>query len=94
MQQSTLIEGWHTDPFGLHDARWLSAGEPTKLVRDGSIEFYEPVPEVDATVIPQPITTELRIADGEDLNRCDRRHRSQRDAMGRAAASILLHTSG
>jgi hypothetical protein len=94
MQQSTLIEGWHTDPFGLHDARWLSAGEPTKLVRDGSTEFYEAVPQTEATLVPRPIAARREVADGADLNRCDRRHRSQRDAMGRAAASILLHTSG
>ena len=27
-------EGWFTDPFGRHEARWLSFGKPTKLVRE------------------------------------------------------------
>ena len=27
-------EGWFTDPFGRHQARWLSLGIPTKLVRE------------------------------------------------------------
>ena len=31
-------EGWYTDPWGDHDARWISDGVPTKLVRDGSFE--------------------------------------------------------
>jgi hypothetical protein len=31
-------EGWYTDPFGRHEARWLSDGSPTKLVRDGDAE--------------------------------------------------------
>jgi hypothetical protein len=26
-------EGWYTDPFGRHEARWLSNGHATKLVR-------------------------------------------------------------
>jgi hypothetical protein len=39
-------QGWHADPFGLHEARYFSAGHPTKLVRDGGTECYdEPPPE-------------------------------------------------
>ena len=38
-------EGWYTDPFGLHDARWMSDGRPTGLVRDGDVESNEPVPD-------------------------------------------------
>ena len=34
-------EGWCTDPFGRHEARWLSFGKPTKLVRDGGVETYD-----------------------------------------------------
>jgi hypothetical protein len=30
-------EGWYTDPYERHEARWLSEGEPSKLVRDGAI---------------------------------------------------------
>ena len=29
------LECWYTDPFALHEARWLSNGKPTKLVCDG-----------------------------------------------------------
>ena len=53
-------EGWYLDPFGLHEARWISDGSPTALVRDGTNESHddppsttfegplEPVPEADS----------------------------------------------
>ena len=31
-------EGWFTDPFLLHDERWLSNGRPTKLAKDAGVE--------------------------------------------------------
>jgi hypothetical protein len=37
-------EGWYTDPYGLHEARWLSGGKPTKLVRDHGVESYDEPP--------------------------------------------------
>jgi hypothetical protein len=37
-------EGWYTDPYGLREARWMSMGEPTKLVRDGELESYDDLP--------------------------------------------------
>ncbi len=38
-------EGWYTDPYGHHEARWLSDGVPTKLVHDGETESYEDPPD-------------------------------------------------
>jgi len=38
-------EGWVTDPFGLHEARWMSDGTPTTLVRDGDVESYDEPPD-------------------------------------------------
>jgi hypothetical protein len=38
-------EGWYTDPWGRHDARWISVGVPTKLVRDGALESYDDPPD-------------------------------------------------
>ena len=38
-------EGWYTDPYGEHEARWLSDGVPTRLVRDGKLESYEDPPD-------------------------------------------------
>jgi hypothetical protein len=38
------LQGWFADPFRLHDQRYFSAGQPTKLVRDGSVESYDEPP--------------------------------------------------
>jgi hypothetical protein len=37
-------QGWYADPFGLHEYRYFSAGVPTRLVRDGSVESYDELP--------------------------------------------------
>jgi hypothetical protein len=58
-------EGWYTDPFARHDARWMSAGTRTKLVRDGDVESYE-----DPSVTPSRIAEE-KANDGGDLLRAD-----------------------
>ncbi len=34
-------EGWETDPFGRHEARRTSDGNPIKLVRDDGVESYD-----------------------------------------------------
>jgi hypothetical protein len=39
-------EGWYRDPFGLHDARWISDGVPTDLVRDDGVESRDEAPGV------------------------------------------------
>jgi hypothetical protein len=39
------LEGWYTDPWGHHEARWISGGVPTKLVRDGKLESYDDPPD-------------------------------------------------
>jgi hypothetical protein len=35
-------EGLYRDPYGTHDDRWFSKGEPTKFVRDSGAESYDP----------------------------------------------------
>ena len=45
-------EGWYRDPFAIHEDRWMSQGRPTKLVRDGGVEAYDPPPDL-------PLPTEL-----------------------------------
>ncbi len=37
-------EGWYADPYALHEARWMSDGEPTALVRDAGVESQDPPP--------------------------------------------------
>jgi hypothetical protein len=48
-------EGWYTDPWGHHDARWISEGVPTKLVRDGTRESYDDPPDSPPTQAWDPI---------------------------------------
>jgi hypothetical protein len=88
----TMNEGWCTDPFELHEARWISAGTPTKLVRDGAVESYEAVPAVEATATAIPLHDPSGATHGADLLRSDRAIRDQRAAMNRAASRILVHT--
>jgi hypothetical protein len=66
------LEGWCTDPFGLHEARWLSDGVPTKLVRDNGVESYEDPPDEEWTVTPSPIVEEPQDVGRETT---DLRHR-------------------
>ena len=37
-------QGWYRDPYGVHQDRYFSDGEPTKLVRDDEDESYDPPP--------------------------------------------------
>jgi hypothetical protein len=63
-------EGWYTDPFGLHEARWMSEGSPTTLVRDAGTESYEDVPEGKPTHSCLPIEVP-EATGGKDLYRAD-----------------------
>jgi len=50
MGSGTILWGWHEDPFGIHEERWVSvAGAATKLVRDGGRESYDQPPSPDGT---------------------------------------------
>ncbi len=39
------LHGWQSDPFNLHEQRYFSQGQPTKLVRDGGVESYDAPPD-------------------------------------------------
>ena len=49
------LQGWSADPFGLHQERYFSAGHPTKLVRDGTVERFEAPPS--DTFVPADAVT-------------------------------------
>ncbi len=49
------LEGWFTDPFGRHEARWISAGTPTDLVKDGQTESHDDPPDEPPTHVPERI---------------------------------------
>jgi hypothetical protein len=63
------LEGWCTDPFGRHEARWLSQGTPTKLVRDGDIESYDDPPDEEPSQEAQLIEPDVAANGGADLIR-------------------------
>jgi hypothetical protein len=45
-------QGWHRDPYGRHDDRWFSGGEPTRLVRDQGAESYDEPPPWQPPLYP------------------------------------------
>jgi hypothetical protein len=49
------LEGWCTDPFGRHEARWISAGAATRLVRDAGTESYDEPPDEEPSHVAEPI---------------------------------------
>jgi hypothetical protein len=57
------VEGWFTDPFGRHEARWMSGDTPTDLVRDGRAEGHDPVP--DEPSLANPVRVEYVEQDNE-----------------------------
>jgi hypothetical protein len=65
------LEGWYTDPFGRHEARWLSDGQPTKLVRDAGVESYDDPPDEAPTSIPTPLEGQHGDVDASDVRRAD-----------------------
>jgi len=72
-EEKEFEEGWYTDPYGRHEARWMSAGQPTKLVRDAGVESYDAPPDEDSSVAAERIVPEpppgadvVRSGDQED----------------------------
>ena len=47
------LHGWQSDPFDLHQERYFSQGQPTKLVRDGGVESYDPPPTSTPMAAPR-----------------------------------------
>jgi len=45
MNEGQVARGWYQDPYTIHEHRYFSAGLPTKLVRDGGHESYDPPPD-------------------------------------------------
>jgi hypothetical protein len=64
-------EGWYTDPYARHEARWLSDGEPTKLVRDGAVQTYDEPPAGPTVAEPVRLEDDPISTGGQDLLRAD-----------------------
>ncbi len=54
--------GWYVDPFGRHEARYVSGGKATSLVRDRGEESQDPPPSQSVPV------TDLRPAESHDYD--------------------------
>jgi hypothetical protein len=63
--------GWYTDPFGRHEARWMSDGVPTKLVRDAELESYDEPPDSPPTHAWIPIEPPSGLVTSADTLRAD-----------------------
>ena len=69
-ESSGAAEGWYRDPYGIHDDRWISDGQPTPLVRDQGVESHDEPPPREPSLPLVPID-EISASDGEDLLRAD-----------------------
>ncbi len=90
------LEGWYTDPYARHEARWMSESTPTDLVRDGEVEGHDPVPDGPFIVIPESVGEDPRLNGGQDLRRADDAERERvygsKRAMRRALDVIDQHS--
>jgi hypothetical protein len=73
------LEGWYTDPYARHEARWISQGVATDLVRDGSVEGRDPAPDSPFAVTPIPCEESSTLTKGADLRRADEAEQSSID---------------
>lgn len=71
MSHQILLEGWFTDPYACHEARWLSDGQATKLVRDGDATSYDDPPAGPWIKEPERIEADPNATEGSDLIRAD-----------------------
>jgi hypothetical protein len=81
------LQGWCTDPYELHDARYFSAGRPTKLVRDSGEESYDPPPD-GAPIGRSELIEEMDEGDASDLQRADTGRDTSLDMSEAAENSI------
>jgi hypothetical protein len=69
-------EGWYLDPYQIHQDRWMSAGIPTSLVRDGQQESYDPPPD------HPPPDVLVRVGSAEPGDPADLRRADDAEASG------------
>ena len=88
-------EGWYRDPYALHEDRWMSQGQPTKLVRDAAIESYDPPPDLPLPDVLVPVTEGTSASSGDsDLRRADDASQQDPYSAERASRAVLDALSG
>jgi len=92
-------EGWYRDPFAIHEDRWMSQGRPTKLVRDGGAESYDPPPDLPLPGALVPVVADSESTgpagpdeDGQEPGYSDRRAR--RAALDAITGGALVDEPG
>ncbi len=88
-------EGWYADPYGFHEARWISEGTPTALVRDGDVETQDPPPQTPYAGQLEELA-ETDPDDADDLMRADQADATSfdPDEEARAAWDTFGESSG
>ncbi len=61
--EPSFYADWRPDPFGRFELRRFFLGSPTSLVRDGSIEHYDPVLPTDTTAALAPDAADSPVGD-------------------------------
>ena len=90
------LEGWYTDPYARHEARWMSDGAPTPLVRDGQVEGHDPAPDGPFKVEPVRLGESNEQNWGADLRKADdveRRYSDDSNAPADAAWNAIDRTA-
>lgn len=64
-------QGWHLDPFGIHEQRWISQGRPSDLVRDNGVESMDSAPDVAPSLPFVKVMADPRSMSSRDTLRAD-----------------------
>ncbi len=83
-------QGWFSDPFRQHKARWFSDGSPTALVRDDGVESHDPPPDTPYAAPVEPVAE----AEGDLLHSHLRGYPYDRDSGVNAIWDIFVATGG
>ncbi len=83
-------QGWFSDPYRQHKARWFSDGTPTALVRDDGVESKDPPPSTPYTGELEPIVE----TEGQLLHSYLNGNSSARDSGAHAIWDIFVATGG
>jgi hypothetical protein len=88
-------EGWYRDPYAIHEDRWMSQGQPTKLVRDAGTESYDPPPDLPLPEVLVPATADTGASSGDsDLRRADEASQAGPSPTTRARRAVFDALSG
>jgi hypothetical protein len=91
--ETTEAQGWYQDPFSLHEHRWFSAGEPTKLVCDSGQESYDPPPDNEPILGSLvPVEVEPSTRGSEEGLRAGGDQRNAGRSQAQAALDVIPET--